>query len=112
MTPQDLKQISNLFDKRFDKIDKDIGEIKTDVSSLKTDVAVLKYQSVINEKAITKLNNSVLRWKSDMFDAAEKFMKETIDQREFRLVGSHQITSNTDRIEKLEKKVFGNIIGA
>jgi hypothetical protein len=46
-----------------------------------------------------------------MFDSAEVFMKETKDQREFREVGGYQLASNTNRIGKLETKVFGSITG-
>ena len=112
MTPQDLKQIGNLFDKRFDKIDKNISEIKTDVSTMKSDIAVLKYKADKNEKALSEINNNILEWKSQMFDPAEVFMKKTKDQRKFREVGGYQLATNTHRIGDLETKVFGTIIGA
>lgn len=112
MTPQDLKQIANLFDKRFDKIDKRFNEVDKNFIDIKADIAVLKHKAYKNEKAITKINDNILKWKSEVFDAAEKFMIETRDQREFRLIGQHQIISNTDRIKKLEKSVFGSISGA
>jgi len=102
MTPQDLKQISNLFDKRFDKIDKNFVEIKADI-------AVLKYKASKNEKAITGINDGLLQWKSKIFDALDKFMRETSDQREFRTIGGHQLASNTYRIGTLETAVFGAI---
>jgi len=142
MTPQDLKQIGKLFDKKFDNIDKKFDNIDKKFDNIdkkfdnidkkfdnidkkfdnidkrfnnvdksfveiKADIAVLKYKADKNEKAITKINNNILKWKSDMFDSAEKFMKETKDQREFRIIGGYQTTNNTDRIEKLEKTVFG-----
>ncbi|MBP9817738.1 hypothetical protein KBC75_03200 [Candidatus Shapirobacteria bacterium] len=56
-----------------------------------------------------KLTQKMLNWKSEMFNAMETFMIETKDQREFRIIGSHQINLNTQRIEVLEKKVFGGV---
>ena len=132
MSPQDLKQIGNLFDKKFDNIDKKFDNIdkkfdnidkkfdnidkKFDnidkkFADIKADIAVVNYKVGKNSKAITKINNNILKWKSDMFDSAEKFMKETSNQREFRIVGGHQLASNTHRIGKLETKVYGAITG-
>ena len=104
MTPTDLKQIGSLFDKKFDNIDKKFADIKADI-------AVINYKVDKNSKAITKINKNILKWKSEMFDSAEVFMKETKDQREFREVGGYQLASNTNRIGKLETKVFGSITG-
>ncbi|MDO8610176.1 MAG: hypothetical protein Q7R95_06500 [bacterium] len=94
MTPQDLKQIGNLFDKRFDKIDKNIDELKTDVSKLKSDMTIVKDDVV---KLITK-----------SFE-----LEEHIQSVEDAVLASntYQNYSCLPRVENLEKKVFGRVVG-
>ena len=60
MTPQDLKQIGKLFDKKFDNIDKRFNNVDKSFVEIKADIAVLKYKADKNEKAITKINNNIL----------------------------------------------------
>ena len=56
-----------------------------------------------------KLEIKLLKWKSDIVDAVDSMAKEIVDERDFRDIGSHQINSNTRRIEVLEKKVLGSV---
>ena len=124
MTPQDLKQIGDLLDQKLEEklnqkfdekllgIKSDISGLKLDVSGIKSDIIVLKDGLKRNEKHIQSIEDSLVEWKLNVFDALDKFMSETTDQREFRLINGHQTVSNTNRIEKLEAKVFGSITTA
>ena len=69
------------------------------------EVKLNNLESKISETFEVKM----LKWKSEIVDAVEVFTKEIRDEREFREINSYQTTNNTQRIEKLEKKVFGSV---
>jgi hypothetical protein len=73
-----------LLDKKFDKFDKRFGD----------------------------LEEKMLNWKSDIVDAVEVLTKEIRDQRDFREITTNQITEVTERVDNLEKKVFGKVCAA
>ena len=58
-----------------------------------------------------KWEEKILSWKSEIMDAIDTFAIEVKDNREYREINSHQTVNNTRRIENLEKKTFGTIIG-
>lgn len=77
----------------------------------------LAQQSVYLE---TSIRNGILReirdfegklseWRSEMVKMVDGLAGEVRDSREHRQITSHQITSNTRRIEKLEKNAFGAV---
>jgi hypothetical protein len=96
--------------KRIDKVENRLGQIEADVAVLKTDVAILKSDVKRIDTKLDSLIDNLTEWKSQVFNALDVFMVETKDQRDFRTMGSHQINDNTDRIERLEKKVFGSMV--
>ncbi len=65
-----------------------------------------KLESKFNEK-LGKLYEDLKLWKSQIFDLVDDLGLEIRDGREHRQITSHQISENADRINKLEKKVFG-----
>jgi hypothetical protein len=79
---KDLKQIGDLMDVKFNNFKDEISE----------DFEV-----------------KMLNWKSEIVDSVDVLAKEMRDAREFRDISSHQTTSNTRRIEKIETKVFGSV---
>lgn len=106
----------NQLNKRFDKVDSEIAELKTDVAVLKTDVATLKTDVAVLkiglgqvEKKLDGLINSLADWKSELFDDIDGLASEIRDSRDFRVINSSQTSSNTRRIEIIEKKVFGSV---
>ena len=76
MNQNDLKQIGELIDLKFDA-------------------------------RFEKLEGNLSNWRSEIMNSIDVLAKEISDEREFRRIASHQITSNTRRIESVEKKVFG-----
>ena len=56
-----------------------------------------------------KINNDLTKWKSEIFDLVDDLAEEIRDGREHREITSYQITGHRERIEKLEKKVFGAV---
>ncbi len=61
------------------------------------------------DKFETKLEKKLFNWKSEIFNLVDGLAKEIRDTREFRDISSHRISTNTRRIEILEKKVFGSV---
>lgn len=110
MTPKDLKQIGALLDKKLDqKLDEKLKGVKSDIINIKSDIVVLKDGLERNEKHLQSIEDHLTEWKSELFDIVDGLAGETRDQREFRTINSHQTSSNTRRIEKLEVKTFGAI---
>ncbi|MFA7301417.1 MAG: hypothetical protein WC069_03850 [Candidatus Shapirobacteria bacterium] len=104
-------QVSN-DSKSLDKIEKRLDNLELDVSVLKSDVSILKSDVSSLKVDVRDIKDSLLEWKSEMFNALDVFMSETKDQRDFRLISSNQIVENRERTDRLEKKVFGSVLGA
>lgn len=51
----------------------------------------------------------MFQWKSEIIDAVDAMAKEIVDERDFREITTQQIVENRERVEKLEKKVFGPV---
>ena len=120
MDQKDLKQISVLLDNKFvdynEKIDNKFVDYNEKIDSKFNlqEVRLNKLEtsliSVIDDRIdsrINKLEQKMFDWKSEIIDAVDSMAKEIRDEREFREISSHQISSNSIRIEKLEKKVSG-----
>jgi len=56
-----------------------------------------------------KIEEILLKFRSDILNYIDKFAGEIKDNREERAISGKQLSSNTQRIEKLEKKVFGSV---
>ena len=116
MDKKDLKQIGKLIkdnnktllgsvDKKFEtnnkilmgSVDKKFKD-NNEMLSLMIDLKFDKFENRFEQK--------MLNWKSEIVDSVDMMAKEIRDEGEFRDISSHQITGNTRRIEKLEKKVF------
>jgi hypothetical protein len=93
---------------RFDNVEVRLDKIETRLGVLESDVSMLKLDVRQIDKKLDGLIDNLTDWKSQVFDALDVFMRETHDLRDFKDIGSHQITSNTTRIEVLERKVFGS----
>lgn len=102
MTPRDLKQIGSLFNKRFDKIDKRFDKVDKDMAELKSDVSELKSD-------MTTVKDDVVRLIAKSFE-----LEEHIQSVEDAVSASnnYQNYSCLPRVENLEKKVFGRVVGA
>lgn len=56
-----------------------------------------------------KLDEKLLNWKSEVISAVDSVAREMNTNQEFREIVGNQIEEYTDKIMKLEKKVFGNV---
>ncbi|MCX6727120.1 MAG: hypothetical protein NTY75_04960 [Candidatus Shapirobacteria bacterium] len=103
MTPQDLKQIGSLLDEKLEeKLEQKLNQkFDEKLKDIKSDIAVLKDQNNRTEKHIQSIDDHLIEWKSELFDIVDGLAGETRDQ-----------PSNTNRIEKLETKVFGAVTTA
>lgn len=90
-----LREIKNLIKNEFDVHDRVLKKL------IETKV----------ENRIKELESKLLDWKSEIMNAVDTFALEIKESREFREIIGHQTTSNTDRIENLEKKTFGAVVG-
>lgn len=73
----------------------------------------LKLESKLNSKFDEKLDeirDDIKKWHSDIFDLVDGLALEVKDNREFREITTNQIVEVEGRVEKLEKKVFGNVM--
>ncbi len=80
MDVKDLNQIGELFD----------AKLSTQLEQFESDI-----------------EGKMLTWKLEIVNSVDTLAKEIRDERESRDISSNQISGNTRRIEKLEKKVFG-----
>lgn len=62
---------------------------------------------VLMDKKLNGLEEKLFAWKSEIVDAVDSMAGEIRDERDFREIISHQTADNSERIGKLEKKVFG-----
>lgn len=136
MTPQDLKQIGNIIDKKFDerlgkledkfdkkfeeqdkKLDKKFDERFEEQDKKldkKFDERFDKFGKLIFghikeqfELHDEKLETKLFTWKSEVIDAVDALASEMKDSQDFRLITTNQIVENRERTDRLEKKVFG-----
>ena len=56
-----------------------------------------------------KLDEKLLNWKSEVISAVDSVAREMNTNQEFREIVGNQIEEYTEKIMKLEKKVFGNV---
>ena len=63
--------------------------------------------NMLKNKIEKELESKMLTWKSEIIDAVDTLAGEIRDEREFREIASHQISDHSERIEKIEKRVFG-----
>lgn len=61
------------------------------------------------DKKFDELEQKMFDWKSEIVNSVDSLAKEIRDEREFRETTSHQIVEHWERIDRLEKKVFGGI---
>jgi len=92
---KDLEQIDKLVSNNIKNAIKDNNK----VLALLMDVKFEQFENKFEQK--------MLNWKSEIVDSVDTLAKEMSDEREFRDISSHQTSSNTRRIEKIETKVFG-----
>ena len=82
--------------------------VKKSVSVTKRDLKILEAKLEVRFQAFEdRLDENLKNWKSEIFNLVDDLAEEIRDGREHRKITSYQITGNTRRIEKLEKKVFG-----
>ena len=93
MDPKDLKQIGKLMEREFETNNK----------------MLIKLMDVKFDQFGRKFEDKLLVWKSEIVNSVDALAKEVRDESEFRDIGGHQITSNTRRIENLEKKAYGAV---
>jgi len=94
-------KLETKFNQKFKQFEKDL-DAKLD-AKLET-----KLEQKFNQK-FNKFYDDLVLWKSQIFDLVDGLAIEVRDGREHRQITSHQISSNTQRISKLEQKVFGSI---
>lgn len=61
------------------------------------------------DEKINEIREDMKKWHSDVFNLVDGLAIEVRDGREHRSVTGHQIGEQRQRIEKLEKKVFGAV---
>lgn len=61
------------------------------------------------DKKLDEIRDDMKKWHSDIFNLVDGLALEIRDGREHRAVTGHQIGEQRQRIEKLEKKVFGAV---
>ena len=62
------------------------------------------------DKKLGGLEQKMFEWRSDVISSVDALAKEIRDEREFREITTSQIAENRERIDRLEKKVFGAIV--
>lgn len=94
-------------DKRFDdfekRMDKKIGKLGIEIASVEIRMR-LEFEDLkqeIEDKASERHNQ--------LFDLVDGLAGEVQDGRDFRKISSYRQAQHSDRIEKLEKKVFGRV---
>jgi len=75
-----------------------------DLKDLKQIAELVKAEFEIHDE---KWEAKMLEWKSEIINAVDAMAGEIRDERDFREIISGRTSDNTERIEKLEKKVFG-----
>ena|SRR3990167_4520811 len=101
LTKIDLKKIELLIDGK-------LGSLKTDVHVLKTDVSGLRRENGSLGDRIDGFREEMRKWRDDFYTKIDPILKEVKDSREERAILSHQVSDNSDRIEKLEEQVFSS----
>lgn len=98
-------KLESKFNQKFKQLENDLDtklEAKLE-SKLET-----KLEQKFNQK-FNKFYDDLALWKSQIFNLVDGLAIEVRDSRDHRQITSHQISSNTQRISKLEQKVFGSI---
>ena len=106
MTPQDLKQIGNVIDKKFDER---FGEQNEKINERfdKFGKSIIGYVKNKLEIYTEEQDSKLFKWKSDVIDAVDALASEMKDSQDFRQITTHQIVTNRERTDRLEKQVFG-----
>jgi len=85
-------------------IKSELSEVKTDLALVKTDIVLVKTDLAEVKTGLSALERKVDTLNSTVIDFAGKMLK--FDQEQAFLSG--HMANRTDRIEKLETKVFGS----
>lgn len=64
------------------------------------------------DNRIDRLETKLFKWKSEVIDAVDALASEMKDSQDFREITTHQIVTNRERTDRLEKKVFGAVTSA
>ena len=104
------KRLTGFIDTKLVAQEKKLGEVM-DVKLEEQNKRLEGLIEVKVENRIKELENKLLDWKSEIMNAVDTFALEIKESREYREIIGHQTTSNTDRIENLEKKTFGAVVG-
>ena len=96
-------KLNTKFDQKFKQLEKNLD------AKLEAKLE-FKLEEKFNQK-FNKFYDDLVLWKSQLFDIVDGLASEVRDNREHRQITSHQISSNTQRIGKLEQKVFGALAG-
>jgi len=115
MTPQDLKQISALIDRKMARQTKVLGSkvagLELEIKKVGIEVIALGSRVRSLEKVVSTMDEKMAIWKSEIVDAVDVMAKEIRDEREFRTIVSGQIVDTRRRMDDLETKVFGVVVG-
>lgn len=105
VTRGDLEKFGARLEKRLEQKLEQKLELKLAQQSVYLEASIRN--SILRE--IRDFEQKISEWKSEIFGLVDNLAGEVRNGREHRQITSYQISSNTERIGKLEKKVFGAI---
>lgn len=86
-------------------------EFGLDLRKMEVEIIALGSRLTSLEKKVGSLEDSLLDWKSEIISAVDVMAGEIHSQREFREITTGQIVENSERTDRLERKVFGVLVG-
>ena len=98
-----MSKIGDSITKRFDLLRTDVRKLKSDIELMQTDISNLKTTVDNLKTTVTSLGVSMETMVTNMDGLAGEFKK--FDEEQVLLSGRQ--SDHSDRIEKLEEKVFG-----
>jgi hypothetical protein len=108
VTRNDLEKFGARLEKKLEqKLEQKLG-LKLAQQSVYLETSIRN--SILQE--IRDFEQKISEWKSEIFRLVDGLAGEVRDNREHRQITSYQISNNTERIGKLEKKVFGVVTQA
>ena len=97
-TKKDLEKVGNKLGKRINQLD---GKIDATEKVLREEIKLTANETKEEMKRETS------KWASKILNTFDKFIKEIVDSRQEREIVSKQLANHEERIESLERSVFG-----
>jgi len=117
LTNNDLEKIGNLIEKSNKSLEKNLrndmatkDDLKNLESNIRDDMATKQDLVENNNELIQAVETYLSRYptKEEFFKSQDELMGEIKDLREEVTIHNHQVTRNSDDIERIKKAVFKN----